>query len=1490
MLPLLKPRQTVLKVLALVSAAAVACTDSTDPNKLAHSTTPVITGAGRAASVQITSAPTVVEQGARASLSCIVMDARGIILDATKSWKASDTSVVAVSAAGTLVARQPGNSLVTCAADGLSSTAAVSVTESPVDFVEVSPGGGDLMVGNTLQLVGVARDASGVPVSDHPVQWTIDDASIATVSASGAVTTYAEGSATVTAMSGGKIGAATLSVSKGPPAPAASLSLSGVDATLNIGQSTHVDATVKDAAGHNLSNRSIVWSVDDPSIVTAVSKDANTATVIARATGTAVITATCEGITASVSVRVAPPAVQTVSVSLAASTIYPQKTTQAYATLKDANGGVLTDRAVSWKSMNTAIATVSATGLVTAFAAGTVTIRATSEGKNGDAVLTVQAAPVTVASVSSVLVALASSTITQGQQSQAYAVVTDSSGAVLNGQAVTWATTDASIATVSPNGVVTGVAAGAAKIKATVQTRAGEATQMVTAPTQPVATVSVSLASSNLTAGQTTQATAVAKDLNGFVLNGRTVTWSSLNPTIATVSSSGLVTAVAAGSATIRATIDTKTGDAGLTASLVPIATLSVSLGSASLTAGQTTQATAVAKDGNGNVLTGRAVSWSSLNAAVATVSSTGLVTAVGSGSTTIRATAESVNGVAAFSVTAPVTGTATNAYVVNGPSNRCLKNAGWGTPGSTINLWDCDGTTTEIVNIRPAGSTGTMSMYDGVSCLSETSGAEGAQIVIAGCNGSTQQQWTLTTAGTLTHASDGKCITPASGGTANSTPLTVATCNGSQAQVWTLRSVSGTPTVAVASVQVALAASSLTVGQTTQATVTAKDAGGNVLTGRVVAWASLNTAIATVSSTGLVTAVAAGSATIRATVETVNGDATVAVATATVAPVASVTVTLAASSLLTGGATQATAVAKDANGNVLTGRAVAWSSLNTTLATVSSTGVVSALAAGTVTIRATVETKTGDATLTISAPTILPTTASPAELPRVYLNTSVAATPSAGRTLRVLAGGDLQRALDTAVAGDRVLLASGAIFTGNYYLKAKTGGIAGGWITVATDGGSCPAEGSRVTPTSASTFAKLQTPNVNSVIYAVGAAARWRLQCLELTASTSNNLVYGLINLGIGDETSLTNIPSDLIFDRVYVHGHPTLDCRRGFAFNSLRTAVIDSYVSDFHSSFDAQAIGGWNSPGPFKIVNNFLEASTEVINFGGATVSIASVVPSDIEIRRNHITKRMEWLGKWLAKNLIEFKSAGRVLIEGNVMENSYAGGQPGFAFVLWSANQDGACTWCQTFDITIQSNIIRNVSAGFNLAGKYWGAPSPYMARLAIRNNVIIGMANSSLPGAIGRVFQIADGPIPDVNIEHNTLFTPTGSSVIWGGPMPLPNHVVKNNMMGGGGLSLYDGEAGVGTAAWNFVAGTGSTLVGNVFVKEPASMYPSNNFYPATFDDIGLVGGGTAAVSVTATLDQLTLASTSPYKGKGTDGKDPGADIAALKTATANVVIP
>ena len=129
------------------------------------------------------------------------------------------------------------------------------------------------------------------------------------------------------------------------------------------------------------------------------------------------------------------------------------------------------------------MARVDGNGLVTSIAAGSASISATSEGRSGSAALTVLPAPVAHASVT-----LAASSLTVGQTTQASATLTDASGSVLTGRAITWASSNASVAAVNSSGLVTAVAAGTANINATSQGVTGAATLFVTAPSPPPAT------------------------------------------------------------------------------------------------------------------------------------------------------------------------------------------------------------------------------------------------------------------------------------------------------------------------------------------------------------------------------------------------------------------------------------------------------------------------------------------------------------------------------------------------------------------------------------------------------------------------------------------------------------------------------------------------------------------------------------------------------------------------------------------------------------------------------------------------------------------------------------------------------------------------------------------------------------------------------------------------------------------------------------------
>jgi uncharacterized protein YjdB len=344
-----------------------------------------------------------------------------------------------------------------------------------------------------------------------------------------------------------------------------------------------------------------------------------------------------------------------VTVSPASASVAVGATSVLQATVKDQNGNAMTGQTVTWSTNNGAAATVNSSGVVTGVAAGSATITATSSGKTGTSAITVTAGPPPAPVVTTVTVAPTSASVVTGATTTLQATVKDQNGNVMTGQTVTWSTNNAAAATVNSSGVVTGVVTGSATITATSAAKTGTSSITVTAVAPVVTTITVAPTSASVVAGATTSLQATVKDQSGNVMTGQTVTWSTNNAVAATVNLSGVVTGVAAGSATITATSSGKTGTSSITVTAVlpMVTTVTVAPTSASIVAGATTTLQATVKDQNGNVMTGQTIAWSTNNAAAATVNSNGVVTGVAAGSATITATSSGKTGTSNITVTA---------------------------------------------------------------------------------------------------------------------------------------------------------------------------------------------------------------------------------------------------------------------------------------------------------------------------------------------------------------------------------------------------------------------------------------------------------------------------------------------------------------------------------------------------------------------------------------------------------------------------------------------------------------------------------------------------------------------------------------------------------------------------------------------------------------------------------------------------------------------
>ena len=294
---------------------------------------------------------------------------------------------------------------------------------------------------------------------------------------------------------------------------------------------------------------------------------------------------------------------------------------------------------------------------------------------------------------------------------------------------------------------------------------------------------------------------------------------------------------------------------------------------------------------------------------------------------------------------------------------------------------------------------------------------------------------------------------------------------------------------------------------------------------------------------------------------------------------------------------------------------------------------------------------------------------------PQVWLDTAYAA--PGGQQINVPAGGDFQAALDAANPGDMIILQAGATYSGTFTLRNKPGT---GWIYIQSSAlANLPPQGTCVSPAQASLMPRIVSPSTGPTIVAEAGAHNYRFVGVEITTTWASQAFtdYDVIDLEApGGNTVLSDVPTDIVFDRCYIHGTATGNVRRGIAMNSARTAVVDSYLSDFHEvGADNQTIACWNGPGPFRIANNYLSAAGENILFGGAGPVITNLVPSDIEIRGNYFFKPLTWMVgnpayagiHWSVKNLFELKNAQRVLIDGNVFEHNWPDAQNGYSILF-------------------------------------------------------------------------------------------------------------------------------------------------------------------------------------------------------------------------------
>jgi len=562
-----------------------------------------------------------------------------------------------------------------------------------------------------------------------------------------------------------------------------------------------------------------------------------------------------------------------------------------------------------------------------------------------------------------------------------------------------------------------------------------------------------------------------------------------------------------------------------------------------------------------------------------------------------------------------------------------------------------------------------------------------------------------------------------------------------------------------------------------------------------------------------------------------------------------------------------------------------------------------------------------------------------PAELPRGCVYTGLDGSPSPGKVTFVAAGGDAVSAIKAASCGDTIELQAGATFTlTSPFFRSKNCNFKN-WITIRTSApdSALPPEHVRINPSFAGVASlsgrpKFSGPNKNVMaklivgLSPIQIADHYRLIGLEITRPHDGKSYSALVQF----------LGSHIILDRNWIHGDPTADTTHlvQTALGSDHVAIINSYLTDAHCKaspaicVDAQA---WSDGGHgtfMKAYNNFLEGSGQSILFGGMA---ALVITSDVEIRLNHMFKPLTWnpldktfIGtRFTVKNNFELKEGQRILVEGNIMENTWGGfTQNGTNILLMPKNQGGKngtniCPICFVADITLRYNYVVHGAQGL-LAGNgpsQNGGWSMGGHNYSIHDMVFDGMQYAECYQCANFLNQLSsdyqsNAPPPaaevmhDVTINHLTIVntgflanakTATGLMVISGPPAGnktatprIDNFQLMNTIGDAGSSGAYPTGGGsencaVGaktlaamvTACW---AGA-SWFTGNLLVADHDSglVLPKGNFATSAWSRVGFVNFNSGDGG------DYHLQQSSQYVHAGTDGKDLGADIDAVNSA-------
>jgi CxxC motif-containing protein (DUF1111 family)/uncharacterized protein YjdB len=575
------------------------------------------------------------------------------------SWSSSNATVATISSTGLASTSSQGTTTINATFGSVTGSTLLTARPPSLASISVTPNNASIALGTTQQFTATGTYTDGSTQNlTMQVTWASSSSNVTisgTQGSNGLATTVAQGSATITATLGSINGLTSLNVT-----PAALVSIAITPSSASVAQGVQqqftATGTFTDNSAQNITV-TVLWSSSSTSVATISNAPASQGWATSLAQGSTTITATSGSVTNSVTLTVLAPALVSITVNPNSPAVALGTTQQftATGTYTDGSSQDLTSSA-TWNSSAPNVVSISnaqgTQGLATAVAQGSTTIAATSGSVSGGTVVTVASVVVTSVSVNP-----SSASIPLGATQQFTATGTFSDGSTQDlTQSVHWSAGDGTVATISNSaptqGLATPVGQGVVQVTANLNSISGMTQLTITAAT--LQSIAVTPANPSLALGTPQQFTATGTFSDGSTQNlTSSASWTSLNPSVAIITATGLASSAGVGTSTIVATSGSISGSTTLTffSAQPTLVSITVTPSNASIALGTSQQFTATGLYTDGSTLNLTAqVNWASSSPNV-TISN-GVATTVAQGSATITATLGSISGFTSLTVT----------------------------------------------------------------------------------------------------------------------------------------------------------------------------------------------------------------------------------------------------------------------------------------------------------------------------------------------------------------------------------------------------------------------------------------------------------------------------------------------------------------------------------------------------------------------------------------------------------------------------------------------------------------------------------------------------------------------------------------------------------------------------------------------------------------------------------------------------------------------